>query len=47
MAEHTNVDQHSRPDERSPIRTAPAARALGLSKIYGSGDTRVTVSLPS
>jgi len=44
MAEQTNVDQCSdtgRPDERSPIRTAPAARALGLSKVYGSGDTRV------
>ncbi len=44
MAEHTNVDQRSetgRPDERSPIRTAPAARALGLCKVYGSGDTRV------
>ena len=44
MAEHTNVDQRSdtgRPDGRSPIRTAPAARALGLSKIYGSGDTQV------
>ena len=44
MAEHTNVDKRSetgRPDERSPIRTAPAARAVGLSKIYGSGDTGV------
>ena len=42
MAEHTNVDKRSetgRPDERSPIRTATAARAVGLSKIYGSGDT--------